>query len=69
LNGLFSLNDPKESRNLAGWNDLVRKDLKTPDLAAPSDLNSTQSFATPSVLYPASLWMSPRLDGGAMTFE
>ncbi|HWO20236.1 MAG TPA: SMI1/KNR4 family protein, partial [Kofleriaceae bacterium] len=32
LNGLFSLNDPKESRDLAGWNDLVRKDLQTSDL-------------------------------------
>ena len=32
LNGLFSLNDPKESRDLAAWNERVRKDLKTPDL-------------------------------------
>jgi hypothetical protein len=32
LNGLFSLNDPDESRDLAGWNELVRKDLKTPDI-------------------------------------
>ena len=32
LNQLFSLNEPKESRNLAEWNERVRKDLKTPDL-------------------------------------
>jgi hypothetical protein len=32
LNGLFSLNDPKESRDLAAWNERLRKDLKTPDL-------------------------------------
>jgi hypothetical protein len=32
LNQLFSLNEPKESRDLAAWSERVRKDLKTPDL-------------------------------------
>src|SRR5262245_4324229 len=32
LNGLFSLNAPKGSRDLAAWNERVREDLKTPDL-------------------------------------
>jgi cell wall assembly regulator SMI1 len=32
LNHLFSLDDPDESSDLAAWNELVRKDLKTSDL-------------------------------------
>ena len=32
LNELFSLNEPDESSDLASWNELVRKDLKTPEL-------------------------------------
>ena len=32
LNGLFSLNAPRGSRDLAAWNERVRKDLQTPDL-------------------------------------
>jgi len=32
LNGLFSLDDPKQSYNLAAWNERLRKDLKTSDL-------------------------------------
>jgi hypothetical protein len=34
LNQLFSLNDPKESRDLAAWSDRARKDLKTPEIIA-----------------------------------
>jgi SMI1 / KNR4 family (SUKH-1) len=32
LNQLFSLNEPKESRDLAAWNEHVHKDLKTSEL-------------------------------------
>jgi hypothetical protein len=32
LNGLFSLNDPDESRDLAEWNERVRKDLQTAEI-------------------------------------